>query len=604
MQVFGRELVINPLAWYMVGASPLSVDVETDEKDGFVGLACYDGGRAVLYFTELSPFLMSFLSAAKIVAHNAKFDVRLLNKWGCNIRSSNIYYDTMLASYSVDCGAETHALKPLAKKRLNYEWKTYDEMTKERHVSFHTKRFKFEIGTDGKRRRIALDVPEVIRNERVIKTTLDKQPIEKVAAYCASDAVATWDLMQHFDRVMSPEAKWIFNHIEMPVLRIVFDMEHRGIKIDRERLLSLHSQFTNEMTEIANKIKGLIGANININSSQQLAPYLEKHGMTLPVTDKGNKKTSRDVLEQHRGNPLADLLLEYSQVKKLVTAFSSPMLEYGERIHPTFNQVVRESEHEENLWGGIATGRLSCSNPNLQQIPRRSKRGALLRSLFVAEEGQTLVCADFSQIEPRILAHMSKEPYLIDVFRNDKDVYAALVNGTDLTRDDGKTFYLALVYMAQPKKLAKVFKCTVEKAEEIFKRCWANVPQVKRWQQNCITYGTQLGGVKTLFKRFRSLPNLKSRVWKEKAAAERRAVNTPIQGSAADIMKLAMIKLTEAGYAIRSVIHDEVLISVPTQDAEMHRDRIKGIMENVTQLFVPIKVDAHCGANWGEAKGG
>lgn len=608
-QVFGRQLIINPVDLPTV-THEWSVDVETDEKDNFVGIGLYNGGPAVYYFTNLDWSLQAYLSTIKIIAHNMKFDARMLQKWGINVKSENFYFDTMLASYSVDGGAETHALKPLAQKHLGYKWPTYDEMTKERTTTEMIKRFKMEKGEDGKRHRIKLDEPEVTYKEKVTKHTLDTQPVEKVAHYCASDVVATWDLMRYFERTMNAETRWIFSHLEMPTLRIVFDMEKRGIRIDVDRLRALNLGFQGEMLDLEGKIKETLGVDININSSKQLAPHLERLGMELPVTEKGNKKTSKDVLARHKGHPLADLLLEYSQVKKLFTAFTKPMLDLPTlpRINPTFNQVVRESERDEQNWGGIATGRLSCSNPNLQQIPRRSKRGKMLRELFVPEVGAALICADFSQIEPRILAHMSKDPYLIDVYRTDKDVYTSLVAGTSVAsredaRDYGKVGYLALTYMAQPKKLAEAWKCSLEEAQEIYEGMWKNLPRVRSWQNACIAYGTQLGGVKTLFKRYRSLPNLKSRNWKERAAAERRAVNTPIQGSAADIMKLAMIKLTEAGYKLNLIIHDEVLISVPTNEAEMHCGRIKDIMESVTQLLVPIKVDANIGVSWGVAKG-
>lgn len=609
LEVFGRSLVVNPDERIKFAGDILSVDVETDEKDNFVGLSVYDGSNTVYYFTHIDYALRDALAAGKLLAHNAKFDAKLLLKWGVPVKSENIYFDTMLASYSIDCGGETHALKPLALKHLNYKWKTYDEMTKEVSTIEHIRRFRMEKGEDGKRHRIKLDTPETLVTHKTVKHTLDTKPVEDVAHYCACDSVATWDLMRYLDRKMTPEAKWIFYHLEMPVLRIIFDMELRGIRVDTERLKELHNKFVIEMKDIHLEIMGMVGADININSSQQLAPHFERIlGIKLPLTEKGNKKTSKDVLQLYAGHPLADKLIEYSQVKKLVTAFTMPLTERGDRIRPTYNQIVRESEHDENNWGGIATGRLSCSNPNLQQIPRRSPRGKLLRELFVPEEGETLVCADFSQIEPRILAHMSKDPYLIDVYRNDKDVYVSLVAGTSVgdrpdAREYGKVGYLALTYLAQPKKLAKAWKCSLEEAEQIFAGMWKNLPVVKRWQNACVAYGTQLGGVKTLFKRFRSLPDLKSLDWKLRSSAERRAVNTPIQGSAADIMKKAMIDISEAGYEIRLVVHDEVLVSVPTNDAHFHCEKIRQIMENVTQLAVPIKVDAHYGANWGAAKG-
>lgn len=607
LEVFTRTLVVNPSVFPPFGLH-LSVDVETDEKDNFVGMAIYDGGLTVYYWSEWNPLFNTLFNGRGIIAHNAKFDVRLLRKWGATVTSSNIYFDTMLASYSIDSGGETHALKPLALKHLNYKWKTYDEMTKEISTKERWQQFTMEKGEDGKRHKIKLVEPKKVVTTKTIKHTLDTKPVEDVAHYCACDTVATWDLMKYLDRKMTPEAKWIFYHLEMPVLRIIFDMEHRGIRIDTSRLLELHEQFSKEQAEIKSKIDALIGTPVNINSSMQLAPHIERIvGISLPETEAGNKRTAKEVLFPHAGHPLIDLLLDYSGVKKLVSAFTTPLQTHGGRIHCTFNQIVREDEKNENDWAGIATGRLSCSDPNLQQIPKRSKRGKLLRELFVPEDGEALVCADFSQIEPRILAHMSKDPYLIDVYRTDKDVYKSLVAGTSVgdredARDYGKVGYLALTYLAQPKKLAKAWKCSLEEAEQIYAGMWKNLPVVKRWQNACIAYGTQLGGVKTLFKRFRSLPNLKSHEWKERAAAERRAVNTPIQGSAADIMKLAMIKLTEAGYEIRLVVHDEVLISVPIGSANGDCARIRDIMEHVTELMVPIKVDAGIGTSWGSAK--
>lgn len=608
LEVFGRALVIDPYVFPQLDLS-LSVDVETDEKDNFVGMAIYDGGQNVYYWSTWNPLFETVFIGRKIIAHNAKFDVRLLKKWGAHVISDNIYFDTMLASYSIDCGGETHALKPLALKHLNYKWKTYDEMTKQVTTKEHWQKFTMTKGEDGKRHKVALLEPVKVTTSKTIKQTLDTKPVDEVAHYCACDTVATWDLMKYLDRRMTPEAKWIFYHLEMPVLRIVFDMEHRGIRMDTHRLKELHGIFSGEMESIKLAIDGMIGQPININSSKQLAPQLERvMGIRLPVTEKGNSKTSKDVLQLYAGHPLADRLIEYSQVKKLVTAFTVPLAERGERCYPTYNQVVREQPNNENDWLGISTGRLSCSNPNLQQIPKRSKRGKLLRELFVPEEGEALVCADFSQIEPRILAHMSRDPYLIDVYRTDKDVYTSIVAGTSVAgredaRDYGKIGYLALTYMAQPKKLAKAWKCSLAEAEQIYAGMWKNLPVVRKWQNACIAYGSQLGGVKTLFKRFRSLPGLKSYEWSERASAERKAVNTPIQGSAADIMKLAMIKLTEAGYEIRLVVHDEVLVSVPAGSAERDCARIRDIMEHVTELMVPIKVDAHVGPNWGAAKG-
>lgn len=599
-----HKVIINPNPLPLLDSNlPVYLDCETDEKDNFVGIGLTQDGNDVFYLTKLEYFKP--FEKYNLIGHNLKFDAHLLHKWGIPIKPEQLIGDTMLMSYSLYGSSVSHSLKSLAKDLLNMQWSTYKEMiTIVEEVTTYQK-YDTWVTEDGKRRRKKRETPLPVVKTKTSKTTLDKLPVEKVAAYCCSDVWATYMLYRHFSgELMSENQYSIYDTIELPTMRVIYSMENRGIKLNVAALGKLDTKVKERIQCIIKDCKQYAG-DINIGSSKQLAPILESMGFWLPTTSKGNKSVKKAVLEMYKTNPFVALLLEHSMLKKLYTSFTRPLSELKTlpRVYPTFNQVT--TQEEEQI--GISTGRLSCSKPNLQQIPIKSDIAKDVRSLFIPDKKKVLIVADFSQIEPRILAHVTQDKYLQDVFNNDQDIYMALIKGTPWEhqldgRDIAKVFYLALSYGARAKKLAKVFKCSVEEAQQRMDQCWKNIPQVKQWKINTILEARKNGHVNTLYGRIRYLPDIDSEDFFIRCSEERKAINTPIQGTAADVMKMTMVALHKAGYPIQLVVHDEVILSVDEEDVELAMDDIKHIMENIVKLDVPLKVEIKQGDNWNEAK--
>lgn len=585
---------------------PLFIDIETDTKDNLVGIGYTQDGINLYYCTVLTDELRQILSQIDLIGHNLKGDAHWLKDWGVDIKSYRLVADTMLMSYAIYGSSKSHALKSLAKEELDMEWATYKEMTtiSEKVIKLK-KTYSWIDENDGKKHRKKLNTPEEQVSHKTKRITLDQVPVEKVAEYCCKDVLATYRLYSYLKSKMSEKELHIYDKIELPCMQVIFDMENRGIKLNVDKLSTLDIKVSVRLAEIVDECK-LHAGDINIGSSKQLAPVLEKMGFWLPTTKKGNKSTKKAVLELHKGHPFIDLLLEYSEFKKLYTSFTKPLSELKTlpRVYPTFNQVRTEDGEEY----GISTGRLSCKNPNLQQIPVRSELAKEVRSLFIPDEGKVLIDADFSQIEPRITAHISGDIFLHNIFNTGKDLYLELIKDTVWEheikgRSMSKLFELALNYGAQAKKLATVFKCDIGEAQRRLDQRWAKTPQVKEWQMKTIADAKRDGYVSTLYGRKRYLPDINSDDFFVRASAERKAINTPIQGTAADIMKMAMIDLHKYGYPIQSVVHDEVILSVDPEDVEQAMDDIKTIMETVVKLDVPIKVEIKSGTDWNNAKG-
>ena len=603
METFGCPVYINPKIHYLSQFLPVFVDVETDEQDNFVGIGLTQNGHDLYYLTD--PHSLQLLGNYRLIGHNLKFDAHMLRKWGVDLTPENLVDDTMLMSYSIYGSSKSHSLKSLAKELLDMEWKSYQEMVTKTEEVVSYQKYETWLDEQGKRKRKKLDEPKKVIKLKKTKVTLDKQPVGDVAKYCCTDVLATYRLTSYFQsQNIDRTTLQIYKDIELPTMQAIYAMENRGINLDVAKLQQLDKKVEDRIAVILEKCKEYAG-DINIGSSKQLAPVLEEMGFWLPTTQKGNKSVKKAVLEMYKTNPFVNMLLEHSVLKKLNTSFTKPLSELRTlpRVYPTFNQV--RSHEEEQV--GISTGRLSCSNPNLQQIPRRSDIAKEVRQLFIPDEGKVLVVADFSQVEPRVLAHLSKDWYLQDVFKTGKDMYRALIKGTPWEsktdgRDIGKTFYLALSYGAQAKKLAKVFKVTVEEAQRLMQQCWDNIPQVKEWQMKTIAKARQTGYVNTLHGRKRFLPELHADDFFTRSSAERKAINTPVQGTAADIMKLTMVALHKAGYPIQLVVHDEIILSVDKEDVEMVMDDIKHIMETIVELDVPLKVDILSGKDWNDAK--
>lgn len=589
--------VNKPFGWDTT--LPIVLDVETDEKDNFVGIACKQPERDIFYFTKIEDSLKLALESLPLIGHNLKGDMKWLKGWGVDVKSSQLFYDTCLASYVQNTTKESHGLKTLAKEILGMEWPSYKDMTTVNGKEFKPETQKI-LG---------------IKNRNNIKLTLDKQPVERVAAYCGMDCLATYRLWQHFQKVLSVTERRYLEGIELPTARVLLDMELMGAKVDIEYLEELKHTFSLTLNSIETQIKQQWIAvtkiepdltrdkkdtELNVNSNRQIAELLEFQGAVLPLTTKGNKKVDKQTLCQWLHLPVVPLLLEYSKIEKILNTYVLPLLEKNKdgRIYCSYNQITKGDKGQT---AGISTGRLSSSGPNLQNIPSRTEEGKLIRKAFVAPEGKTLLDADFSQIEPRLVAHFSKDPLFIRAFKDDRDIYQELVEGTGRDRQDGKTFMLALLYGAQPKKLASVFKCSEKEAQNIIDRIMKKLPGVKAWKTRVIFEAKRRGGVTTLFKRFIPLPGLKSDNPYERMHWERVAVNTVIQGSAAEIMKLGLIKLNEAGFNLTITVHDEYVIE--TDGTHKDKADVKNILEKIVSLDVPLKVEIGLGKNWQEAKG-
>ncbi len=539
-----------------------SFDVETDEQDNFVGIAFFNG-EVAYYFTSL--LLLPNLSEVSLIAHNAKGDMRWLKGWGVNVSSAQMWFDTALASYVVNATRDSHSLKVLAKDLLGLEWTTYKQM----------------VHPD----------PE----HPTKKVTLDKQPVEKVAAYCVADSIATFGLYEYFvnSHPMTGREQDIFDNIEMPLSRILLEMELTGALVDVDYLKELDTKFATEMAELRPKIPV-----DNPNSNNQVAKWLTAYGAKLPLTKKKNFKVDKATLQGLTRIAGVPELLRYNQIEKLKSTYSSGLIEAQRngRVHCTFNQITRD---EKGNAVGISTTRLSSSNPNLQNIPTRSDEGKLIKRAFIASPDSQLIEFDFSQIEPRLVAHFSQDPFFLRAFREDRDIYSELVEGTGRDRQDGKTFMLALLYGAQPEKLASVFKCSAREATQILNKMWTKIPRVKAWRVRTIFAARRDKGVRTLHGRFIPIPDIMSRNKWARLHAERVAVNATIQGSAAEIMKLAIIACDQ--YRPSITVHDSLLLDVVNADVDDVIVSVKKTMETIVKISVPLRADVKVGLNWGDA---
>jgi DNA polymerase-1 len=572
VQKYGANLIINGDIKLLSNNFPTIIDVEDDENGHFVGIGLTQDGKNIVYRTVINTDLLNILPKLLLIGHNIKYDAKQLNSWGIKINPSQLFNDTILMSYVINSTKESQALKDLGKER-GYIWPTYKELV-------------------GKGK---------------LKKTLDKQNIETVANYNAMDVLITWKLYQEFKQKMNPFQTRILEQIELPVMRVLFEMEQKGALIDEEKLKQLNIQFVNSLETLKQKLLFFVKSEntkkeFNPNSNKQIATILRTRGFTLPRTPKGNEKVDKWTLERFKEDEFVKILLEYNKIEKLVSTYIGGLLERKTlpKIYPSYNQI---SKTQEGMDKGISTGRLSCSNPNLQQIPVKTEEGKLIRELFIPEKTYLFIDADYSQIEYRLLAHFTKEPVLIQAFKENKDVHeeTGKILGTD--RDTGKTLNFAAIYGAGSKKIARTAKITKEEADNFLQQYWTNLPRVTSWINQVKYQAKQQGGVYTLMKRWIPLPGLYSSNLYERYHWERCAVNFIIQGSAAEILKMAMISLRKEGYLPLLTVHDELLFECKECDTTAHSTHIKNIMESVLKLDIPLLVDIGIGQNWREAKG-
>jgi DNA polymerase-1 len=422
--------------------------------------------------------------------------------------------------------------------------------------------------------------------------------------------------VHELDEKLRPEVdrrnfRKVYDEIDLPLTRVLVAMEREGIRIDRAELTRLSALLEGEVAKLTGEIHALAGREFNIASPQQLGRVLFEE-MKLPAPVKYGKgkviSTAADVLEGLAGDhEIVRKVLAFRQFSKLKGTYVDALPELADpvtdRIHTSFNQM------------GAATGRLSSSNPNLQNIPIKTEVGREIRAAFIPREGWQLVVADYSQIELRLLAHMSEDPVLVEAFRNGEDIHtrtAAEVMGvppmlvTREARNNAKAVNFGIVYGISAFGLSANLGIPKKEAELYIKAYFERYSGVRRFIDATIAETKQSGVARTLFGRERPIPDINSRNVNARGFAERTAVNSPLQGTAADLIKLAMIRIDHAleGFAAKQLlqVHDELVLEAPPEELSAVKEIVKREMEGVAELRVPLVVETGSGANWRDAK--
>ncbi len=556
-----------------ISAKPIGISLAVAE-----GRACYvplrAAGEKVLPEELVRDRLKTVLEdpQIRVVGQNLKFDYKVLKRWGLPPR--NLYFDTMIASWVLESEQLVYGLDSLALKYLSYKITTYEET----------------VGKDKTR-------------------TLADVELAKAAAYSAEDADIALRLYRRFDpELRAAGLEEIFYRLEMPLVRVLAEMELAGIRIDPRQLDAYSAELDKEMDAIGQEIFTLCGRTFNLNSTQQLQEVLFTERKLSPIKKtKTGYSTDTSVLEElAREDPVPARLLRYRFLAKLKSTYVTAL---PSLCHPDTGRL-----HTHFLQTGTATGRLSSKNPNLQNIPVREEEGRRIRAAFIPEPGWCFLSADYSQIELAVLASLSGDSMLQEAFRQGRDIHihtASLLFGvpaeevTAAQRQVGKTINFGVIYGMSAFRLARDLRIGREVAQKFINRYFQRYARVEEFIREIVRQAEQRGYVQTITGRRRRIANINSRNHTEKAAAERIAVNSVIQGSAADIVKRAMLeverRLREEGMATRLLlqVHDELIFEVPRVEQEKAARLIRAEMERIGDLQVPLVVKVECGDSWG-----
>ena len=513
----------------------------------------------------------------KKVGQNIKYDYIVLYRFGIFLQG--IVFDTMIASYLLNPSTRGHSLDSIAMTLFGHKTISYEEVAG---------KGKNQIGFQD------VLIPEAVN-------------------YACEDADLTFMAYQELNKnIRDKELSDLMDTIEMPLIKVLAKMEMEGIMVDKNALQQLSQTFELELKHLEQDIYTLAGEEFNINSSQQLG-FILFEKLKLSTVKKTKMKTgySTDVEVLTKLAPTHELparLLRYRTLDKLKSTYADALQELIHketgRIHTSFNQTI------------TATGRLSSSNPNLQNIPIRKEEGKKIRQAFIPKEGHILISADYSQIELRILAHCAEDEILIEAFKNGEDIHTRTAKEvfqimpefiTDDLRSQAKAINFGIVYGMSAFRLANDLNISRKMATAYIDNYFKRYSGVKKFIESTIENTRKTGEVSTIFNRKRRLDDINSSNANIRGFAERAAVNTPIQGSAADLIKLAMIKLEDAleknNMAAKMLlsVHDEIIFECPFEEKDRLIDLAKDIMENVHPLKVPLKVNFGSGQNWAEA---
>ncbi|MCB5162139.1 DNA polymerase I [Marinomonas algarum] len=523
---------------------------------------------------QLKPWLEDE-NQAKVGQH-LKYDANVLNNYDITLRG--IAYDTMLESYVYNSVSSRHDMDTLAKKFLDHTC-----------VSFE------ELAGKGKKQK-----------------TFNEIDLEQAAFYAAEDADITLRLHQAIwpQVEKTPGLVSVFNDIECPLVPVLAKMEQTGALIDPELLHAQSAEIAGKLQELEIKAHEQAGESFNLSSPKQLQVILfEKQGLpVIKKTPKGQPSTAEPILQELAENhELPRLIMEHRTLSKLKSTYTDKlpeMIQKTGRIHTSYHQAI------------TATGRLSSTDPNLQNIPIRSAEGRRIRQAFVAPTGYKLVAADYSQVELRIMAHLSQDKGLLDAFTKDADVHKAtaaevfevsLDEVTTEQRRRAKAINFGLIYGMSAFGLAKQLGISRPEAAKYIQRYFERYPGVQQYMENTREGAKEKGFVETIYGRRLYLPDIKAKNAMMRQAAERTAINAPMQGSAADIIKRAMIKMhnwladTDLDVKMILQVHDELIFEVAEKDLEEAQAKITDVMQNSSKIDVPLLVEAGIGDNWDEA---
>ena len=583
---------IVAVAKQLENADTICFDTETDSTDPIsarlVGISLCAKPEVAWYIPvnvedalpqeEVMELLKSIFenSESRKIAHNYKFDYLILKRAGFTIRGE--IFDTMVAGYLLDANQRLK-MDSLAKKYLNYEPVPIESL----------------IGR-GKKQKSMADIP-----------------YKEIVNYACEDADITYRLYDQFiEELEEDELLSIATDLEFPLIEVLGDMEEKGIKIDVEMLEAFSEELNRDIEKIEKEIFEKTGKEFNLNSPKQLGEVLFEK-MEIPagkMTKTGQYSTSESVLsELANEHEVPALVLDYRSLSKLKSTYVDALPKLVNpvtgRIHTDFNQTV------------AATGRLSSSNPNLQNIPIRTARGREIRKAFVPADGFKLLAADYSQVELRVIASMSGDENMIEAFKNGEDIHArtakeifnldSIDEVTPNQRRKAKEVNFGIPYGVSAYGLASRLGVSNSEGKEMIEQYFERFPGIKSYIDETIEFAKEHGYVSTLMGRRRYIPDINSRNWNVRGFAERTAINMPIQGTAADIIKLAMIRihdfLIEEGLKSRMLlqVHDELIFEIHEDEKENVPEKIKHMMENAYELQVPLDVEMGLAGNWLDA---
>lgn len=557
----------------------VSFDIETDEKDKCVSMAVCGNPKEVFVYFYPSQEIFSKLATKKLIAHQARADVRWAEQYGITMK--HISWDTMLGDYVIASTQDSFGLKALAWKWLSMKWPTYKELTTEpvymqaaceenpSLLIFKVKKYKTR--------------PDRVDAKFPKKLTLDKIPKEFVANYNAWDAYATFMLKRSQIQRATPTARAYMEKIEFPTSALLYEVEKKGIKMNLPLLVKVHKKFLKKMYRAKRLFAQYMGPTVLISSPSQVLKALKRIDSRITSTDE-------DELQPFKFHREVKLLLAFRGFAKICNTYTKVLYKKAKaspdgRVHCEFVQ------HTE-------TGRLACRKPNLQNQPPE------LRACFIAETGCAYGNGDWSQIELRIPAHFSLDPLMVDNFVQAKEKFHAMTaRQISKPYKVGKTVNFLLTNSGGPKRLSAIAEIPLEDAQsaydahkDTFRVFWA-------WIEEQKAIARQNGGMTTLYGRFVPLPDLRNKDFKTRGYAERQAISVKVQGSAADMMKAAMLKLWyKYGLVPVVTVHDELMYEESVNKIQDVTVLMKDVMESIVKLKVPLIADIGVGDSWATAK--